>query len=398
MLNEEIRSVGFIEKGRKKVTDFTRERKLPFAKLCLFLMGMVHECLAVAFRRYTEKTGEDIKVTEQSLSEARNKIRWEAFEELSEKVGKFGYEGEYERWKGYRLWGIDGTKLSLPNYPKLGEVFGEEKGSPMARGSILYDLLNYTVLDGQIVGLDVDERILAKRHLGALTERLGASNELVILDRGYPSEDMIDFFEETDLYYLMRVRNKFNIDVDNQKAKDGYVQIGRNRVRVVKVTLNTGETETLLTNLTENFNFKELYFKRWGVEKQYDVLKNTLEIENFSGRTETAIRQDFYIHIIVSNLLAASFWEAQEIVDAEHNSHGNNKYVYIVNTAQGAAAIRDYLILAILANSTRKRRRLLNKMRRIIADSVIPIRPDRNVPRNANNRKARFHHNRKPNL
>ena len=134
------------------------------------------------------------------------------------------------------------------------------------------------------------------------------------------------------------------------------------------------------------------------IKPRLHVLKNTLEIENFSGRTETAIRQDFYIHIIVSNLLAASFWEAQEIVDAEHNSNGNNKYVYIVNTAQGAAAIRDYLILAILANSTRKRRRLLNKMRRIIADSVIPIRPDRNVPRNANNRKARFHHNRKPNL
>jgi IS4 transposase len=62
-----------------------------------------------------------------------------------------------------------------------------------------------------------------------------------------------------------------------------------------------------------------LYYLRWGVEIEYDVLKNTLEIENFSGRTETAIRQDFHIHIIASNMLAASFWEAQETVDREHN-------------------------------------------------------------------------------
>ena len=131
---------------------------------------------------------------------------------------------------------------------------------------------------------------------------------------------MINFCESHGLFYLMRVRNKFNLDVDNQKENDGYVQIGEHKARVIKVTLDTGEIETLLTNLTENFNFKELYFVRWGVEKAYDVLKNTLEIENFSGRTETAVRQDFHIHIIASNMLAASFWEAQEIVDAERNA------------------------------------------------------------------------------
>ena len=67
--------------------------------------------------------------------------------------------------------------------------------------------------------------------------------------------------------------------------------------------LDTGEVEVLLTNLTENFDFKHLYFLRWGVEIEYDVLKNALEIENFSGRTETAIKQDFYAHIIASTKL-----------------------------------------------------------------------------------------------
>ena len=224
MLDKEVNSVEFLEKGRKKAEYFTRNRKLPFAKLCLFLLRIVHECLSVAFRRFTEKIGEEITMREQSLSEARNKIRWESFAELSEKVSKFAYTGDYERWNGYRVWGIDGTKFALPNYPELAREFGDEKGSPTARGSILYDLLNYTVLDGQIEKLEVDERTLAKRHLSALVERLEVSKDLVISDRGYPSEEMIDFYEKNNLYYLMRVRSKFNVEVDNIPMDGGYVQ------------------------------------------------------------------------------------------------------------------------------------------------------------------------------
>lgn len=400
MIEKEIKKPLFIEKGRKKVSDFTRERKLPFAKLFMFLLGIVHECLTVAFRRFSEKTGEESTVTEQSLSEARDKIKWEAFAELSETLGKFAYTGDYDRWNGYRIWGIDGTKFALPNYPEIADLWGNEKGSPTARGSILYDVVNYTVFDAQIEPMAVDERSLAKKHIDGLVERMGTQLErkLIISDRGYPSEEMIDNYETNGLFYLMRVRVKFNLDVDKQESTDGYVQLGKHKVRVIKVTLNTGEIETLLTNLTETFDFKDLYFMRWGIEKEYDVLKNTLEIENFSGRTETAIRQDFYIHIIASIMLAASFWEAQDIVDAQRNTVDSNKYKYKVNAAQAASVLRDYLILAILADSPRKRKRLLKKMHSIMAAAVIPVRPDRIVSRKTNNRKAKFHHNRKSNL
>jgi hypothetical protein len=186
MLDKKVNSTSFLEMGRKKASDFTRKRKLPFPKVCLFLLGIVHECLSVAFRRFTEKIDEAITMTEQSLSDARNKIRWEAFSELSKDVSKFAYTGSYDRWNGYRLWGIDGTKYALPNYPFLAAHFGNEKGSPTARGSILYDLLNYTVFDGQIESLATDERTLAKRHLCSLTESLETSKELVLFDRGYP--------------------------------------------------------------------------------------------------------------------------------------------------------------------------------------------------------------------
>lgn len=398
MLKEKINSEVFLDVSRKQRTDFTRNRNLPFPLLCLFLLRTVRECLSVAFEKFTENIGEKITMTEQSLSEARNKIRWEAFAELSEDTGKLAYTGYYDTWNGYRLWAIDGTKIALPNVPTLRELFGDEKGSPMAQGSILYDVINHVVLDAHIEPLAIDERTLAKRHIDALAGRMDGGKDLVISDRGYPSEDMIDFYELRKIKYLMRVRRKFNTDVDAVTGNEGIVKIGKHTVRVICVTLDTGETEVLLTNITENFDFKSLYFRRWGVEKEYDVLKNTLEIENFSGRTETAIKQDFYAHIIASNLLAASFWEAQEIVNETRNSNPENKHFYKVNVSQAAGTLKSYIVRAILAKSSRKREKLLAQMHKSIAKASVPIRPDRVVPRKKNSRRSKFAHNRKSNL
>ena len=49
-------------------------------------------------------------------------------------------------------------------------------------------------------------------------------------------------------------------------------------VRVLKIRLSSGETETLLTNPNQNQlpirNPGELHFKRWGIETAYDALKS----------------------------------------------------------------------------------------------------------------------------
>jgi hypothetical protein len=398
MINSEIDSQGFLESARMKAMDFTRKRNLPFPLLCLFLLRTVRECLSIAFAKFTENIAETISMTEQSLSEARNKIRWEAFAELSGKVGRFAYSGDYETWNGYRLWAIDGTKIALPNIPSLRIQFGDEKGSPMARGSILYDVLNYTIFDAHIEPLSVDERTLAKRHVDALKKGMNDGKDMIINDRGYPSEDMIGYYESNSIKYLMRVRRKFNADVDAVTGNEGFVQIGRYTVRVIKVALDTGEIEVLLTNLTESVDFKVLYFCRWGVEKEYDVLKNALEIENFSGQSETAIKQDFYAHIIASNMLVASYWEAQELVNAELNTNPKNKHEYKVNVSQAAGIFKSYIVRVILAKTEREREQLLAEMHERMARAVVPIRPNRIVPRKKNNRASKFKHNRKSNL
>ena len=48
--------------------------------------------------------------------------------------------------------------------------------------------------------------------------------------------------------------------------------------------------------------FKELYFKRWGIEISYDILKNIFKVENFTGLTQIAINQDFLAIILTNNI------------------------------------------------------------------------------------------------
>lgn len=84
----------------------------------------------------------------------------------------------------------------------------------------------------------------------------------------------------------MRVRTKWNTDVDNASAPDSRVTLSDGTIiRVIKLILPSGETETLITNLRriKETEFMLLYFLRWPVETKYDVVKNKLALENFSG-------------------------------------------------------------------------------------------------------------------
>ncbi|MBU3131864.1 transposase [Clostridium gasigenes] len=84
-------------------------------------------------------------------------------------------------------------------------------------------------------------------------------------------------------------------------------QLKKIKIRMVKITLSTGEVECLLTNLYDNDEFSteeigELYYKRCGIEQAFDVIKNKLNIENISGQKKLIVEQDFYAQMLVFNM------------------------------------------------------------------------------------------------
>jgi len=136
----------------------------------------------------------------------------------------------------------------------------------------------------------------------------------------------------------MRVQRSFNKEIDENPDNDfcfvwNYKKSKLN-IRVVRVVLDTGEIETLITNLPEEeFEtacFNDLYFMRWSIEGKYNSLKNKLLAEHFSGKTRLAIEQDFYATICTANLITLTKGAADEQI-CQENARKSLKYEYQAN-------------------------------------------------------------------
>ena len=106
------------------------------------------------------------------------------------------------------------------------------------------------------------------------------------------------------------------------------------KIRVVAVPLPSGITEYLATNLfDESFTpelFKELYFLRWPIEEKYQELKLRFKLEEFNGITAISVQQEFYINLLLANLVSLIKAEADEI-KTEQQKNSNNKHKYQAN-------------------------------------------------------------------
>jgi hypothetical protein len=169
---------------------------------------------------------------------------------------------------------------------------------------------------------------------------------------------------------------------------------------VIKFRLPGGEIETLITSLSDKrscrmSSFKGLYFKRWPVGTKYEEVKKKLEVENFPGILAGNIRQDFYAAMTLANIAAELYQEAQEEVRREGRKK-QNKWNYQVNVNHEIGVLKDRLILVLLEDNERKRGTLFEEMIGLFKSRLIPIRPNRVVPRKLP-RKVKFHHNHKSN-
>ena len=167
-------------------------------------------------------------------------------------------EDGMDTFKGLHVSAIDGTTIALENMPELVDYFGCSGAgatAATARSSALYDVLNEVLLDARIDTFSCGEREMASQHILRLQD-MGISNDLIIFDRGYASAKLIAQLFEAGVHFLMRVRRKFNKEIDALTSSDGFVEITHEqkvyRIRVVKFPLPSGEIETLITDLPQD--------------------------------------------------------------------------------------------------------------------------------------------------
>lgn len=399
--------------NRTSPSYFTRSGKMGFKETILFMLNMINKSLQLELNNFFEVIlKKDKGISKQAFSENRQKINPNAFIQLNDRIVDVIYKecDEYKLWNGYRLSAIDGTTIELPNTETLRNEFGYAKNQhasvAIARASAtcLFDVLNKIVIKSKIYRFETSERKIAMELISEM-KKDPCIKELILLDRGYPSSELISTLIESNIYFVMRLKNNVFKKKINAEKQDQIIEITHNKkvykVRVIKFHLTSEIEEVLVTNLFDESmkiqDFKELYFKRWGIEIKYDELKNRLEIENFTGTTKIAIEQDFYASIYLSNMIELARKDSDEIAKVERENK-EIKYEYRTNLNILIGSLKDKLIMMYLEESPRKRNKIYKEIMQKVSRSSIPIRPNRQNPRIKRIARGKYKKNKKRSL
>jgi hypothetical protein len=335
-------------------------------------------------------------VTRQAYEKARDKVKSSAFKELFEDSVKTAVSAtDAKLFHGYRVCAVDGSLVLLPKSEPLAEEYGTStpvEGKTYARTSMCVDVLNGIVLDGEIAGFSVGEREFAKRHI----EKDISPDILYLKDRGYWSAEIAALINKAGRKFLIRLAANSVPSVTKSSESSGFFTVRFKRqehtYRYYKFQLPSGEPEYLATNLSsEDVSDRELpflYSLRWGIETKYDELKNRLQFEGFNGKSVNVIEQDFYASMVVMNITGFAI-AAADVKVKEVRSGKDNTYDYKPNGNMAVGILKNRLIKAVIAENPIFRAEMIDRLIRDISKFVIPIIPDRHVPRSTTAHKQR---------
>jgi len=338
-LRAKLRDQNFLARHRVRPQDFTPQRQLTFPLLMLFLLQQTIKSIQRHLHEFLDELaqGEIFEpLTSGAVTHARAKLKETAFTELNRDCvlpTVYGPEHPIRRWRGHRLLGVDSSLVRLPESPELGQTFGWKEASnqhgstgtryPEARLSVVYDLLNRIGLDARLEPSTVGEVTLARQQLEPLQ-----SGDVAINDRGFTGYLYLASVSQRGRHFIGRcstgsflaAQEMFRLNQANQSKvvwlfappdqKAECLRLGlplKMKVRFVSLRLPSGELEVLATSLLDEAlypteEFLTVYHWRWGHETFYLMLKGRLELENFSGRTVEAIRQDVQAAVLLANL------------------------------------------------------------------------------------------------
>ena len=121
---------------------------------------------------------------------------------------------------------------------------------------------------------------------------------------------------------------------DRYGLKNNHPRFSIFKIRLLRIELNTGETEVLATNLFNQnkfptSDFKDLYAKRWGVETAFDEIKNQLKLGVFSGYKTNVVLQDLWSVFIFYNIRSMFLHKVQNQLDEVKKSYQVNRNIAI---------------------------------------------------------------------
>ena len=389
---------------------------MTFNNLILFIIKIKGSLQRELDEFYKALNRTDLKIreiTKGALTQSRAKLNEYAFIRINEvAVNSFYANAEYYEWYGMRTLAVDGTRLVLPNHPSVIEEFGQHKFGPnadsprsLAIASMLYDVLNQVTVDAQIAPYSESEGDLLSKHMDKIKQ-----GDLLLLDRGYPCFWLLFLLKAQKIEFCVRLKDNWWLKVkefvdsgekerivtfslpkkDRNKLKDyPHFQDTTISCRLLRVELETGEIEVLCTSLidTEKYlheEFRLLYHYRWNEEEAYKLLKSRIELEDFSGKTARAVKQDFHAKMFLMTLCAVYAHPIEERVVAEFKADENRKYDQKINRTNALSMTIDIIISVFVR---KKYKKAFEAFDLNVSGTREIIRPGRSEPRNKKQKK-----------
>jgi hypothetical protein len=343
------------------------------------------------------------EVTKSGFSQARQKLKYQAFVELNHDQVDFFYNNfQYRKWHNYRLVAIDGSTCRLPYSKKIVGEFGiadtSETGTPLilARLSQAYDMLNHIVVDACLASYRTGEHELAEQHIKHLQK-----GDLLLFDRNYASFWMFALLLSKGMHFCARLKvgswkvakqlvisgekeiiaEIYASKASKKKCKELGLSSAPVKLRFVCIVLDTGEKEVLVTNIIDGIEydgFKDLYHQRWFVEESYKHLKSRIQIENFTGKSPLAVKQDFYAKIFTGNLTAVLAFPVHR---QRKEKTKKQKTGYQLNFTQALSKMKDSVVLLFLRPENMLKQYIIH-LWKLFCANIEMVRPGRKKPHN----------------
>jgi len=422
-LREKLHDEQFITRHRVRPEDFTRQRQLTFPVVMLFVLQKTIKSIQRHLHEFLDELacGQLFEpVTAGAWTHARAKLKHTAFMELNQEVVLPVVNQQRDQlklWRGHRLYGHDSSLIRLPDSAELAAEFGrveiKNQGGatgtayPEGRMSVLYDLLNRFGVDARLASSRVGEVSLAIEQSAHV-----AGGDVVINDRGFTGFRYLAEHMQRGVHVIGRCSTGSfaaaqQLFRQNQPGRSLLVKLfapAKERpqlkalglpleliVRFVSLRLPDGKLEVLVTTLLDEEKyptdeFLQVYHFRWNHETFYHVLKSRLDLENFSGETVEAIRQDFHASVLLCNLESLLTRPAQEAVQASTTEDQHPKQI---NRADAYHALKDQLLPLLYSNIPAET--VIQKLQRLFLGRTISAPLDRKVPRRKQSFNRAYH-------
>jgi hypothetical protein len=395
-----IRETGESAEFRRRSRDFSRDGVLSGELLIALLLFMAGDANRRGYRHLLDAFWDECRsfgialpseqpVSAAALCQARDKVTSKFLRHALGEVATM-FETTFHTdalWRGRRVFAVDGTKINLRRSPELHSAFGTPSGAycPQVLVSALVNIVNKVPCDVVVAPFASSERQLLLEHLHRLRP-----GDILVLDRGYPSFDLIHQLTEAGIDFVIRVpaTHTFKaIDVFRESGGDDYRVLvepptdspkGMQPIEARAAHWIDGKEEMyVLTSLRQRditrSQLSQLYRMRWNEEEFFKLIKgHYLDQQQLHSKTQRGVVQE--IHVLFLFVALSRFLLAAAAREADANYQD-------LSPKSGVLGFLAYVTRLFVADDSAQTLVWLRQVLQRIVRTRDPRRPLRSFPR-----------------